>query len=82
MDATKKYSGIIADYLYNDMTPEERIEFETNLLINEELAEEFKFQSDVIKTLKAIWQLEEMQSAPDLKEAERIVDEFFKEKGY
>lgn len=47
---------------------------------NEELAKEFEFQSDVVKTLKAIFTLEDIQSSPDLAEAERLANKYFSDK--
>ncbi|MEX2410853.1 MAG: hypothetical protein WD607_05675 [Candidatus Paceibacterota bacterium] len=80
MDSTNIYSKVIADYLYDDMTPEERKLFEKDLLIDENLAKEYEFQSKVIKYIESKIVLEEMQSDPNLPEAEKLVDEYFESK--
>ena len=74
-DQHSKYSKRIANYLYNDMTDSERRAFDEDLLVNSELAEEYKFQEEVIRYLKAKTKLESLRSSPDLADAEKIANE-------
>lgn len=79
MERKTKYSKIIANYLYNDMSQEERMQFEKDLLINEELSNEYELQSSAVKYLKARITLEEMESDPDLAAAEKLAEEILNE---
>jgi hypothetical protein len=81
MNVKNKYSKIIANYLYYDMSQKERTQFEKDLLVNKELATEYKLQSSAIKYLKAKITLEEMKSDPNLAEAERLAEEMLSEEG-
>lgn len=71
------YSRRIANYLYKDMTLAERQAFEDDLLVDQEFADEYEFQSEAVEYLKSKTSLEELRSSPDLAEAERIADEIF-----
>jgi len=77
MNTTKKYSEIIANYLYDDMSQEEREKFENDLLVNEELAKEYQIQSAANRYIESRIVLEEMQSDPHLAEAEEFVEDYF-----
>jgi hypothetical protein len=61
----------MADYLYNDLEPDDSLEFERMISENPELAESYHFNVKVRDYLKAKIQLEEMRSDPLLGEAER-----------
>lgn len=77
MSSIEKYSDRIADYIYNDMSLLERTQFEEDLVQDNELAEEYKRQVQMVDYLKSRSALEEMTSATDLEEARRVVDEFY-----
>lgn len=80
MSSTVEYTERIADYLLGDMSQEERICFETDLLIDPDLAFEFKRQTPIIEHLKSKAILEEIENSPDMEEAERVVQAFFQAK--
>lgn len=62
----------LADYLYDDLEPDEAMDFERMISENPELAESYQFHVRVRDYLKAKIQLEEMRSDPSLGEAERL----------
>jgi len=64
----------LANYLYNDMDPEEIVEFEEEMSENPELSESFRMNTKVKEYLEAKVQLEEMRADPSFKEAERLAD--------
>jgi tetratricopeptide (TPR) repeat protein len=64
----------LANYLYNDMDPEEIIEFEEEMSENPELLESFRMNTKVKEYLEAKVQLEEMKADPSFEEAERLAD--------
>ena len=80
MAKLEEYSRTIADYIYDDMDPGDRARFESELERNEELAEEYHRQVHVVKYLKARTQVSAYLDDPDMEEADRLVDEFFREK--
>ncbi|MEJ2629584.1 MAG: hypothetical protein P8078_13660 [bacterium] len=80
MAKLEEYSRTIADYIYDDMDPGDRARFESELERDEELAEEYQRQAQVVKYLKARTQVSAYLDDPDMEEADRLVDEFFKEK--
>lgn len=80
MAKLEQYSRKIANYIFEDMEPEERIQFEAELKSNEELAQEYRRQVNAAKYLKTKAQVEEVVNDPDFAEAERQVEEFFREK--
>lgn len=80
MSSTGKYSERIADYLLGDMSQDERMSFEKDLLIDPELAFEFKRQTPIIEHLKSKALLEEIENSPDMEEAERLVQAYFQAK--
>lgn len=80
MAKLEQYSRKIAHYIYDDMEPDERVQFEAELESNEELALEYRRQLNVVKYMKAKTVVEEQLNNPDMEEADRLVDEFFKEK--
>lgn len=80
MSKVDQYSRRIANYIYNDMKSSEREDFERDLLNDPELAKEFKLQVSAIDVLSAKSVLEDLRSRTDLEEAERIFDEYLREK--
>ena len=77
MDSKNKYSERIAAYLFDDMTQEERVQFDNDLLIDEDLADEFEIQSNAISYIESRVILEDMKSDPYLSDAELLVDKYF-----
>lgn len=77
MESTNKYSERIANYLYNDLSMEERAQFEKELLVNDELANEYYLQSEAIRYIETRVVLDEMRSDPNLEEAEKLVEAHF-----
>jgi hypothetical protein len=72
----------LADYIYNDLNPEELVEFETELSNDPQLAEYYDLNTQVKEYLQAKIQLEEMRSDPMLEDAEKLADlAFEKESG-
>ena len=69
----------LANYLYNDMDPEEIVEFEEEMSENPELYESFRMNTKVKEYLEAKVQLEEMRADPFFEEAERLADLAFSE---
>ena len=80
MAKLEEYSRKIADYIYDDMESGDRAVFEAELERNEELAEEYHRQVQVVNYLKARTKVDEYLHDPDMEEADRLVDEFFKDK--
>lgn len=80
MSKIDQYSRRIANYLFDDMDQAERAAFEADLNIDPDLAFEFKRQSEMVEYLKTKAKLEEIENSPDMAEAERVVEAFFKEK--
>lgn len=80
MAKLEQYSRKIANYIFEDMEPEERVQFEAELESNEELAKEYRRQINAAKYLKTKAQVEEVVNDPDFAEAERQVEQFFREK--
>lgn len=76
----EQYSRKIAYYIYDDMEPGDRAQFEAELERNVELAEEYRRQLHVVQYLKARTQVSEYFDDPDMEEADRLVEEFYKEK--
>lgn len=62
----------LASYIYDDLRPEEIVEFERELCEDPELSESYRMNVKVKDYLKAKIQLEEMKSDPMLEEAERL----------
>jgi len=67
----------LADYIYNDLSPEELVEFEMELSRNSELSEAYVLNKSVVDYLRAKIQLEEMRSDPQLEDAEKLADMAF-----
>jgi hypothetical protein len=67
----------LADYIYNDLSPEKLVEFEMELSRNPELSETYVLNKSVIDYLRAKIQLEEMRSDPQLEDAEKLADMVF-----
>lgn len=82
MAEVNKYSRTIADYMYDDMNEFEKTEFESSLLENEDLKDEFSLHLKAVRYLKAKILLEDMKSDPNLKEAEKLVEKSFEEEKY
>ena len=80
MTKLEEYSRRIAHYIYDDMESGDRALFEAELEGNEELADEYRRQVHAVKYLKARTRLDEYFNEPDMEEADRLVDEFFREK--
>jgi len=68
---------ILADYLYNDLDPEERDVIEKEIQKNPELYESYQVNIQVKDYLQAKVQLEEMKSDPQLEIAEQLADMAF-----
>lgn len=68
---------MLADYLYNDLDPEEREILEMKIQENPELYESYHLNKDVKDYLQAKIQLEEMRSDPQLADAEKLADMAF-----
>ena len=64
----------LANYLYDDMGPEEMVDFEQELLNSPELSESYRINTKVKEYLKAKVVLEEMKSDSSLVEAERLAE--------
>jgi len=64
----------IADYIYNDLGPEESEALEREMSENPDLAESYRLSSKVKQYLKAKIELEEIRSDPSLAEAERLAE--------
>jgi hypothetical protein len=62
----------LADYLYNDLCPEEIVEMEKELSSDPLLSEAYQLNMQVKEYLKAKVQLEEMRSDPGLEHAEEL----------
>jgi len=67
----------LADYIYNDLSPEERVELERELSNNHELSESYVLNKQVVDYLRTKIQLEEMRSDPMLENAEKLADKAF-----
>lgn len=67
----------LADYIYNDMNPEELVEFERELSKNPELSESYVLNKQVVDYLRTKIQLEEMRSDPMLEDAEKLANMAF-----
>ena len=68
---------ILADYLYNDLDPEERDVLEREIQKNPELYESYQVNVQVKDYLQAKIQLEEMKADPQLELAEQLADMAF-----
>ena len=64
----------LADYIYNDLSPEERVEFEMELSDDPQLSDYYELNTQVKEYLQAKIQLEEMKSDPMLEDAEKLAD--------
>lgn len=64
----------LADYIYNDLGPEEIVEIEREISIDPQLSESYRLNMQVKDYLQAKVQLEEMRSDPQLENAERLAD--------
>ncbi|HER07477.1 MAG TPA: hypothetical protein ENO20_01075 [Bacteroides sp.] len=64
----------LADYIYNDLGPEESEAIKREMSENPDLAESYRMSNKVKKYLKAKIELEEMRSDPSLAEAERLAE--------
>ena len=67
----------LADYIYDDLGPEEIVEMENEILEDPELSESYRINMKVKDYLKAKVQLEEMRLNPTLEEAERLAEMAF-----
>ncbi|MCK5135179.1 MAG: hypothetical protein KAR19_05270 [Bacteroidales bacterium] len=64
----------LANYIYDDLAPEEVVTIEQELLEDPELSESYRLNMQVKDYLKAKIQLEEMKSDPYLDEAEKLAE--------
>lgn len=67
----------LADYIYNDLSPEKKVEFERELSNNPELSETYVLTKEVVDYLRTKIQLEELRSDPQLEDAEKLADMAF-----
>ena len=67
----------LADYIYNDMDPEEMVMIESDLQNDAEFSESYLLNREVKDYLQAKLQLEEMRSDPQLEDAEKLADMAF-----
>lgn len=67
----------LADYIYNDLSPEERVDLERELSENAELSESYVLNKQVVDYLRTKIQLKEMRSDPMLENAEKLADKAF-----
>jgi outer membrane protein assembly factor BamD (BamD/ComL family) len=72
---------ILADYLYDNLDPEEREVLEREIQKNPELYESYQLNIQVKDYLQAKIQLEEMKSDPQLENAEKLADLAFDVEG-
>jgi len=64
----------VADYIYNDLSPEEFVEIEREISMDPQLSESYRLNMQVKDYLQAKLQLEEMRSDPQLENAEMLAD--------
>ena len=67
----------LADYIYDDLSPEEIVEMETEISRDPQLSESYRLNRQVKDYLQAKIQLEEMRSDPLLEDAEKLADMAF-----
>ena len=67
----------LADYIYDDLSPEEIVEMETEITRDPQLSESYRLNMQVKDYLQAKIQLEEMRSDPLLEDAETLADMAF-----
>lgn len=67
----------LADYIYNDLSPEEMVEFEREISMDPVLSERYELNKQVKDYLQAKIQLEEMRSDPMLEDAEKLANMTF-----
>ena len=67
----------LADYIYDDLSPEEIVEMETEISLDPQLSEAYRLNMQVKDYLQAKIQLEEMRSDPVLEDAEKLADMAF-----
>ncbi len=67
----------LADYIYDDLSPEEIVEMETEISRDPQLSQSYHLNMQVKDYLQAKIQLEEMKSDPLLEDAEKLADMAF-----
>ncbi len=67
----------LADYIYNDLGPEEIVEIEREISNDPQLSESYRLNMQVKDYLQSKIQLEEMRSDPQLENAEKLADMAF-----
>jgi tetratricopeptide (TPR) repeat protein len=67
----------LADYIYDDLSPEEIVEMESEISLDPRLSESYRLNMQVKDYLQAKIQLEEMRSDPLLEDAEKLADMAF-----
>ena len=64
----------LADYIYDDLGPEEIVEIEGEISKDPHLSESYRLNMQVKDYLQAKVQLEDMRSDPQLEDAEKLAD--------
>lgn len=67
----------LADYIYEDMRPDEVVAMEAEISNDPQMSESYQLNMQVKDYLQAKIQLEEMRSDPQLEDAERLADMAF-----
>ncbi len=67
----------LADYIYNDLSPEELVEFEREISGDPVLSDAYELNKQVKDYLQTKIQLEEMRSDPMLEDAEKLANMAF-----
>lgn len=69
-----QYNDEITDYLYNDMSEQEKAAFEAKLLINSELAEEVERQKAILEAIATRLTYQQAMADPNINEIQRIAN--------
>ena len=67
----------LADYIYNDLNPQEVVEMEREISLDPQLSDSYELNMQVKGYLQAKIQLEEMRSDPQLEDAEKLAEMAF-----
>ena len=68
----------LADYIYDDLNPEEIVEMEGEISKDPQLSESYRLNMQVKDYLQAKLQLEDMKRDPQLEDADKLADMAFK----
>ncbi|MDF1575094.1 MAG: hypothetical protein P1P86_07885 [Bacteroidales bacterium] len=74
MDRKMDRNRSLADYIYNDLSPEQTVEMEMEIAVDPELRESYELHRQVKEYLQTKLQLEEMRSDPRLEDVEKLAD--------